>query len=602
MLESTANWALAILGISFLIFMHELGHYLAARMFKVRVETFSIGFGPRLLGFTSGDTDYRLSAIPLGGYVKMAGEYGDYRDDEPLQEGDLMSTPIWQRVVIFSGGVVMNFILAALIFPVAFGLGVPFTAPVVGDVTAAGPAWQAGLRPGDEIVSVSGQKVWGFTDVVLEIAVGDPDDIVLEVLRDGETLQLPVQPEHADGIWDIGVFAARDDELVVLPDGPAEAAGLQDGDRLISLDGRRIGELHHGSPLSSWALIVDALPTGEPIELVVDRQGTLHTVTLTPTVLPTPPNADRKLGAMPLETRIAGLRGAALGPEQPLRVDDVILRADGRPMYLVDDIDAALAASSGGLAVDVLRDGSVHAFTLSAAAVDQLRRGEAAFGGTRDTRIQVVPGGALHAAGMRTGDEILALGGTPLRTYQDLLDTIQSDKNRVDWHIRYLRDGVEHELNVRTAPQTRYDYGLGLRTLAVRHEVTWLGALGAGWDATVNALRTTGLTLGKLFTGDIGVDNLGGPISIGVITKEAASLDFARLLFFLALLSVNLGFINILPVPVLDGGQIVFLLCEKVKGSRLSERFMVNANIAGFVAILALMALVTYNDIKNVLF
>ena len=100
--------------------------------------------------------------------------------------------------------------------------------------------------------------------------------------------------------------------------------------------------------------------------------------------------------------------------------------------------------------------------------------------------------------------------------------------------------------------------------------------------------------------GDVGAENLGGPVQISVITYEAAKWDIAKLLFFLALLSVNLGFINILPIPVLDGGQILFLLCEKIKGSRLSLRFMQNVQLAGFVAILALLAYVTYNDIRRV--
>ena len=136
-----------------------------------------------------------------------------------------------------------------------------------------------------------------------------------------------------------------------------------------------------------------------------------------------------------------------------------------------------------------------------------------------------------------------------------------------------------------------------MQNAQVRHELDLAGALTAGWDASINALRTTGLTLTKLFTGEVSTKNLGGPLSISYITYKQAEWDVAKLIFFLALLSVNLGFINILPVPVLDGGQMLFLLCEKVKGSRLSESFLQNAQMAEVVAILALMAYVTYNDI-----
>src|SRR5689334_14822944 len=97
-----ASIVLAALGISFLIFIHELGHFLAARAFKVRVETFSLGFGPRVAGFRRGQTDYRLSLVPLGGYVKMAGEYGDLRDSSVLAADDLAAKPAWQRAIIFA--------------------------------------------------------------------------------------------------------------------------------------------------------------------------------------------------------------------------------------------------------------------------------------------------------------------------------------------------------------------------------------------------------------------------------------------------------------------------------------------------------------------
>src|SRR5262250_2113922 len=100
MLGDLGSILLAALGISFLIFIHELGHFLAARLFKVRVETFSLGFGPRIWGFRRGETDYRVSAVPLGGYVKMAGEYGDLRDSTVLSADDLTAKPPWQRAII----------------------------------------------------------------------------------------------------------------------------------------------------------------------------------------------------------------------------------------------------------------------------------------------------------------------------------------------------------------------------------------------------------------------------------------------------------------------------------------------------------------------
>jgi regulator of sigma E protease len=125
------------------------------------------------------------------------------------------------------------------------------------------------------------------------------------------------------------------------------------------------------------------------------------------------------------------------------------------------------------------------------------------------------------------------------------------------------------------------------------------GSVRAGFDTSLNIIRTTWLTLLKLFTGDVATSNLGGIVSISVITYQFAELGFPKLLFFLGLLSINLGFINVLPIPVLDGGQVLFLILEKIKGRRLSERFMNGMQMAGLAAIVLLVLYVTYNDISR---
>src|SRR5262245_54139374 len=162
LLGSTGNFVLAALGIGLVIFIHELGHFLAAKAFKVRVEVFSLGFGPRLWGFTRKGTDYRIALVPVGGYVKMAGDTpGEESSGAP---DELTSKSVGQRFVIFSAGVIMNMVLAVVLFPIAFAGGVSFPKPEVGSVDAGGPAWKAGLQPGDEIDRVSNRRIYGFQD------------------------------------------------------------------------------------------------------------------------------------------------------------------------------------------------------------------------------------------------------------------------------------------------------------------------------------------------------------------------------------------------------------------------------------------------------
>jgi regulator of sigma E protease len=604
MLDFAANTTLTILGISFLIFMHELGHFLAARLFNVRVETFSIGFGPRIAGWRRGETDYRISAIPLGGYVKMAGEYGDFDDDAVLDPGDLASKPIWQRFVIFSGGVVVNFLLAFLIFPIAFGAGVPFMSPTLGMIVPGGPAWQAGLLEGDEILEVNGSKAYGFNDVSLEVALSDPENTLLLVRRGDTVFEQKVEPEYTlDDRYDIGIRPERSAYLIVNaedPDNPAAQAGLQNQDLLVSVNGMVIGEQQAGLRLTAERALRKAMRAGAPLDLVVDREGQSISATLAPVSQILDPD-QRRLGALPLQTRVGALRGKAAHGAYPLKLDDVLLETGGTVLANEDDIRSALQAGldAGGLDLSLRRNKEVLELHIAAADLKIFLAGEVALMSDNDTtRIQVTPGGPLEQAGIVTGDTLVSLDGIRLDGYQSLLTrVVTNNDDQVEFLVGYSHDGVEHSVSIRTQPLPVQDYGLFLGASEVVHEMNFGQAMVAGWDASINALRTTGLTLAKLITGEVGTKNLGGPISISYITYKQAEWDFSKLLFFLALLSVNLGFINILPIPVLDGGQIMFLLFEKVKGSRLSDRFMQNAQLVGFVGILALMAYVTYNDI-----
>lgn len=604
MLDFAANTVLSVLGIGLLIFMHELGHFLAARLFHVRVETFSLGFGPRIAGWRRGETDYRISAVPLGGYVKMAGEYGDFDDEAVLDPDDLASKPIWQRFVIFSGGVVVNFLLAFVIFPIAFGSGVPFMAPFVGAITPGGPAWQAGMLDGDEIIAVNGAAVYGFNDVNLEIALTDPDRTMLRIRRGDDVFERQVFPTRVDGRYDIGIRPQGSTMLDVSgdePDNPAASAGLAKDDVLLTVNGQLIGEdLGYGRRTAGSALH-SAFRGGEPVEVTVRRAEQTLSATVSPRSRPGDPDR-RRLGAMPLQTRVSHRRGNADVDSYPLLLDDVLLTAAGDELANEDDVRGAMesALGSGSLGLTLRRNDAILVRRLDLQQIRTFLAGDLVLSADNaSVRVQVVPDGPLARAGVVTGDTLVSLDGDVLDSYDNLLDRVVADDDdsaQSEFLVGYSHEGVEQTVSVRTQPLSGLDYGFFLTPTKVVIKEDFSGALAAGWDASINALRTIGMTLGKLVTGEVGTNNLGGPLSIAYITYKQAEADFAKLLYFLALLSVNLGFINILPIPVLDGGQIMFLLFEKVKGSRLSDRFMQNAQFAGLVAILALMIYVTYND------
>jgi regulator of sigma E protease len=597
---------LAVLGISLLIFVHEAGHFLAARLFKVRVEVFSLGFGPRIFGWNRGETDYRISAFPLGGYVKMAGEYDDFmgEGERSPHEDDLNSKPIWQRFIIFAAGPAVNFLLAFVLFPIGFATGAPFIAPIVGDVAPGGAAWMAGLTPGDEILSVNDNRVYGMADVMLEIALSDPDDTIATIRRDGRVFEerFTLQRTADDSRYDLGVSASYLPILRVREGSAAAKAGIQDGDVLTGVEDLRLGEVSDESLVTPAVALSRLASRSEAATLHVERDGRQLSFLVEPTRVEME-DAMPKLGALPVATRVLGLRNAAASPGFPIRRDDVIEGVGDTAVLVGEDVRDALRALPVGASASlaVLRDGSARPITLDAGQISSLTARDISF--TQDLagplRIQVIQNGPLAEAGMLDGDHITALNGMPLADFRELKKLIDDHPEQVDYTVSFLRDGTAQEISVRARSLAIHDFGLAPTTHEIVHDLSFLAAMTAGIDSSVNSIRNTGLTLAKLFTGEVGTENLGGPIAISVITYEAAKWDFAKLLMFLAALSVNLGLINILPIPVLDGGQIVFLACEKVKGSRLSERFMQNAQLAGFVAILALMAYVTFNDFAN---
>ena len=243
MLLTTVSF-IFVLGV--LIFIHELGHFLMARRIGVRVLTFSLGFGPKLFAFRRGDTEYCVSAIPLGGYVKMAGE----TPDEPRtgQPDEFLSKSKWQRFQVLLMGPVMNILLAiALMWVVLMaGARVPAfldRAPVVGAVAAGSPAERSGIRPGDRIVRVAGHLVPTWEDLSMAVGTKANRDIPIEIVRGGRTLTLSVTPDARTKyeIGDIGVYPDVHPTITEVVAGEAaDKGGLKSGDVIVSFNGQTI--------------------------------------------------------------------------------------------------------------------------------------------------------------------------------------------------------------------------------------------------------------------------------------------------------------------------------------------------------------------------
>ncbi|MDP9193668.1 MAG: RIP metalloprotease RseP [Acidobacteriota bacterium] len=258
-----------VLVLGVLIFVHEAGHFLVAKFFRVRVLVFSFGFGKRLFGFRKGDTDYRVSLIPLGGYVRMAGDSPE--ENVAGNPDEFLSKPKWQRFLILFAGPFMNIVIALtfIAFAAMVGIEHPVTQAVIAEVTADEPGARAGLQPGDRIVRAKGEPVADFHDVrvVILMNAGTPIEILYD--RNGTIQKTMLTPERKQGefgpIGRAGITFGTE-PLVgrVLPNTPAAAAGLRAGDRILVAGGKPVGSLE------AFAKISDDAKT-KPVALEVAR-------------------------------------------------------------------------------------------------------------------------------------------------------------------------------------------------------------------------------------------------------------------------------------------------------------------------------------------
>ncbi len=273
-------WVLVLIGV--MINIHELGHYWAARYFDVKVEAFSFGFGPRLFGFKRGDTDYRFSLIPFGGYVKMAGDQSA-DPNAPADPRGVLAKPRWQRLVIAFAGPFMNIVLAIGVLACAYMVKYPKPAPsdqipLIGGVQADSPAAKAGITAGDKIVSLDGLPNPTWEDITLKEMGSAYRSLDLVVERAGARLPVTVTPEYSErtGVGFAGWDGRGEVELdSVEPGMPAEKAGLKAGDLIVAANGRTIDNtiaLQEATKNSG----------GQPVEVEYERGGKRNSLRIQP--------------------------------------------------------------------------------------------------------------------------------------------------------------------------------------------------------------------------------------------------------------------------------------------------------------------------------
>ncbi|HSZ02169.1 MAG TPA: site-2 protease family protein [Terriglobales bacterium] len=300
--------------LGFMILIHEFGHYAVAKLLGVRVEVFSIGFGKRLLGFRRGDTDYRISAIPLGGYVKMSGE--NPMDERTGDPGEFLSHPRWHRFLIAIAGPSMNILLAIGLLTFVYMVHYEYPAvldepAVIGWVSPDTPAAKAGIQIGDRIARLDGieNPTWKQVDPKEALSPNQPLDVTIE--RGGKSFEKTIVPE-AYGVNQMGYagWVPKEPSVTVteLEKGmPAEKAGIRVGDEILTVDGQ---------PIPAIDAMIETLKRtqGKPVEITVRRDGQERTFTLQPVLADVPGQQEKRyrvgLGSLPMKVSTLPLAAA----------------------------------------------------------------------------------------------------------------------------------------------------------------------------------------------------------------------------------------------------------------------------------------------------
>lgn len=617
MFESIIAGATVVVSIGLLIFVHELGHFLVAKKVGIRVETFSLGFGPKVFGFVRGGTLYKLSAIPLGGYVKMAGELPT--DDAKGEPDEFSSKTVGQRAWVVSAGVIMNVLFALIVFPLAFICGVPYSAPIVGWTRPAGPAWDGDIRPGDEIISVNGSDILGFEDIAMELAFAKADqETLVRLKRNGEIIERMVVPKYdkGTGFNQIGVLGGIE-PLRLKDDAYAKKIGVKPGDMIHAINGKptfRMVDI--GDPTGHYSEFY--VTTDAPLVLDVERAGQKNREKVV-----APPEVG-EIDGLPkwfigiefngnMVAEIASSQKSQ-GPiaELGLMKGDVIVGVGGQAVLTSKEIHRALseAATGPGFTLKVMRKtGDAPAVEKVLGPIDlSLEDGETIRSAivlrASGSLFRVQPDSAAAKAGLVTGDKIVGVAGKAIEDKPEAgIDAVikaigESEGRAVTLNV--LRDGQSVSVDV-TPAKRLYNRALlsidALRPTRTIAHAPFPKSVLRGFKECGYQFEKILAFFRSVFTGRVAAKNVGGIILIAKVSYDFAQEGLGKVLFFMGVLSLNLAFLNILPIPVLDGGHLLFLIIEKIKGSRVSEKFMNICYWIGFLLIIALMLFVTVNDV-----
>lgn len=533
--------------IGVLVFVHEFGHYLAARIFNVKVTHFSIGFGPKLFGFKRKDTDWEIRALPLGGYVQMYGnEFEEITDKEdPDFARAYNNKPIWQKAIINLAGPLFNLILPIpILFAVYLGTVTTDLPPHVGQVLDNSPAIGI-LEPGDVVTHIDGEEIKYWTTLHKLISENPDTELKFTVLRDGKSLDVNITPQSTTLRDSMDVMTETVGRIGITPDAapsiigltstqkPAATHGLQTFDEITAVNGK---------PVKTFVELEQAIRH--------NSSETLKLTVLRPTQLPVEYGTVSVLN--PIQVTI---------PAQITSIDQLGIASAN--MYLSE----------------------------------------------------VDPNSPASKAGLQKGDKILTIDGQSVNVFRSFLDKLVQD-----WENPHKLEILRGDNVITTTIQLEkltiigeFQEELPIIYAGFYHKTpivspdrvdkTWgdrfIYATTVSFTTTVKASTMLVVYVGKMFQGKVSTKSLGGPIMIGHMASKAGEDGINAFLRMLAIISINLGILNLLPIPLFDGGKLAILGVEAIKRGPLSMRTRQIIAYIGLAMVALLIMLAFKNDIER---
>ena len=550
-----------IILVSVLVFVHELGHFAMAKAFNVKVITFSLGFGPKILRVRGTETEYCIGLLPLGGFVKMlekskGGETIAPEDEKRTFEAQA----VWKRVLIVLAGPAMNVLFPVLLYTAVYFESAELLPPVVGNVSPGKPA-DGKLLPGDRILSIEGSDVTTFPDIQAIVQKNAGKALHFSVQRDGKTRDITLTPQDESEVKDldieehngrIGVQPNFPAPVIGVPrpDSPAYRAGLRTFDRITAVNGRKVERFLDLAEL-----------------LAQNRGDAVVLAYLRPVEVP---NA------------LGGLADIALLEPQVATLTPLVRASDAKT-----ELDSRARADDVFVRTGIESSDMYVAF--------------------------VPPDSSEWQAGLRAGDRVTMLDGAPQRRWQTFADDLLRGKSTAR-KLEWTRDG-EPMAGTFALRNEQWDDEFGQHyERYVFHTTHWAPnspdkmvpndrriryALSHGVSETWKAIEFVGYGLLRLVQGRVSLSSVSGPITLYDVAGKAGAQGPSYFAWAMALVSVNLGLINLLPIPVLDGGQLAMIFIEGVRRRPLTRRAREMASLVGMSMLVLLMALAFKNDVQR---